>query len=65
MTKCCRTDVTIMSISVAMVESVDSAADGIYQAAEKLNDDEIKLVPTQPMTIRRDSIDDDIAEQLS
>ena len=48
MTKCCRTDVTIMSISVAMVESVDSAADGNYQATEKFNDNEIKLAPTQP-----------------
>ena len=48
MTKCCRTDVTITSISVAMVESVDSAADGNYQATEKLNDYEIKLAPTQP-----------------
>ena len=46
--------------SVVMVESVDSAADGIYQVTEKLNDDEIKLVPTQPMTTRRDSIDDDM-----
>ena len=44
MTKCCRTDVTILSIGVAMVESVNSAADGIYQATEKLNDYEIKLV---------------------
>ena len=50
MTKCFRTDVTIMSISVAMVESVDSAADGNYQATEKLNDYENRLAPTQPMT---------------
>ena len=48
MTKCCCTDVTILSIGVAMVESVDSAADGNYQATEKLNDYEIKLAPTQP-----------------
>ena len=53
MTKCCRTNVTILSISVAMVESVNSAADGNYQATEKLNDYEIKLVPTQPTANKR------------